>query len=72
MCLQNMLSALREQGFNVTESEIRWAIKSGKVSRPPLDGSLRVVCDEHHLREIRAYLGHKIHQQSLKKETELD
>src|SRR5262245_51907772 len=28
-------------GHEVTEPQIRWAIKSGQVSRPPLDGSLR-------------------------------
>jgi hypothetical protein len=39
----------------VTETRIRWAIKSGKVSRPPLDGSLRFDFSDTHLQEIAVY-----------------
>ena len=41
MCLKDLLAALRGEGLAVSESQIRWAITSGKVSRPQLDGSLR-------------------------------
>jgi len=47
---------LHQQGEKVTETQIRWAIKSGKVSRPPLDGSLRFIFDERHVEEIINYL----------------
>ena len=40
MCSKDMMDALRAQGLNVTVPQVRWAIVSGKVSRPPLDGSL--------------------------------
>ena len=41
MCLRDFLAALQGAGLTVRESKMRWAITSGKVSRPQLDGSLR-------------------------------
>jgi hypothetical protein len=55
MCLKDLMAALRERGHKVTEAQIRWAIKSGKVSRPPLDGSLRFDFEGEHLHECCAY-----------------
>jgi hypothetical protein len=59
MCLRDLLTALKMRGIEVTESQIRWAIKSGQVSRPPLDGSLRFNFDEDHLREITTFFASK-------------
>jgi hypothetical protein len=55
MCLRDLLTALKGRGLEVTETQLRWAIKTGKVSRPALDGSLRFDFGERHLREIVAY-----------------
>lgn len=41
MCLRELLDELTRRGIVATESQIRWAIKTGKVSRPRIDGSLR-------------------------------
>jgi hypothetical protein len=53
MCLRDLLSLLRREGLAVSETRIRWAITSGKVARPPLDGSLRFDFQEEHLHELR-------------------
>jgi len=55
MCLRDLLNLLREQGLEATEPKLRWAIKTGKVSRPRLDGSLRFDFGEQQLREALAY-----------------
>jgi hypothetical protein len=41
VCLSELLAELKRAGVVVSESQIRWAIKSGKVSRPRVDRSLR-------------------------------
>lgn len=55
MCLKDLLKRLRHEGVNVTEAQIRWAINSGNVTRPPLDGSLRFVFGEEHVVELRRW-----------------
>jgi len=57
MCLRDLLDALRRDGVFVTEPQIRWAITSGKIERPPLDGSLRFDFGEHHLCQLRQLFG---------------
>jgi len=57
VCLHDLMTALLAQGLEVTEAQIRWAIKTGKVSRPPVDGSLRFDYGEQHVREILAHFG---------------
>ncbi len=37
MSLRDLLVSLRGQGLVVTETQLCWAIKTGKVSRLPLD-----------------------------------
>ena len=54
MCLKDLLERLRREGIAVTESQIRWAIASGKIGRPSLDGSLRYVFDGSHVEQIAA------------------
>lgn len=56
MCLRDVMLALRAEGICVSETQVRWAINSGKVSRPPLDGSLRFDFRPEHLRELVDYL----------------
>ena len=41
MIFQDVLKHLRDTVISVTESQIRWAIKTGKVPRPEMDASLR-------------------------------
>ena len=57
MCLKDLMAVLCKLGHVVTEAQIRWAIKSGKVTRPPLDGSLRFDFGEQHVREYCTYFG---------------
>jgi hypothetical protein len=53
MCFGDVVRALHQDGLTVTTTQVRWAITSGKVSRPPLDGSLRFDFGEQHLAELR-------------------
>jgi hypothetical protein len=55
MCLHDLMVFLRENGLEITETQVRWAIKSGKVTRPPLDGSLRFDFRDEHVGEIVHY-----------------
>jgi hypothetical protein len=41
----------------MTEPQIRWAITSGKVSRPELDGSLPFDFGQEHLEQLRRLFG---------------
>jgi hypothetical protein len=55
MCLRDVMAVLRTKNLEVTEAQIRWAITSGKVSRPSLDGSLRFDFRDRHLEELLSY-----------------
>lgn len=55
MCYGDVLRTLNREGLEVTDAQLRWAINSGKVSRPPLDGSLRFNFSEEHVAELRDY-----------------
>lgn len=57
MCWHDVLEALRGRFPGVTGAKVRWAIDSGKVSRPPRDGSLRFVFGPRHVDELLAYFG---------------
>lgn len=54
MCFAELIAELRRAGVTPSESQIRWAIKTGKVSRPLLDASHRFVFEEEHVAEIAA------------------
>ena len=41
MCLKELMDELRQAEADVSESQISWAIKTGKRTRPRVDGSLR-------------------------------
>ena len=53
MVFSELLEALHNDGLNVTEAQVRWAIRSGKLPRPPLDGSLRFVFSHDHVEQLR-------------------
>ena len=53
MCFRDLHDELRRNGIDVTQSQIRWAINSGKVVRPSLDGSLRFDFQQDHLEQLR-------------------
>lgn len=53
MCLKDLLRKLRADGLVVREPQVRWAITSGKISRPPLDGSLRFDFTQEHIEQLR-------------------
>jgi hypothetical protein len=55
MCFRDVMTLLLDKGLTVTEQQIRWAISSGKVARPPLDGSLRFVFGEEQVGQLVAY-----------------
>lgn len=55
MCFKDVRRLLAENGVSATTSQIRWAIDSGHVSRPPLDGSLRFAFSELHAAELVEY-----------------
>jgi hypothetical protein len=57
MCFQELLAELRDRDITPTTTQIRWAITSGKVSRPPLDGSLRFRFGAEHVDEFVGYFG---------------
>ena len=52
MCFRELIDELRRQGIHATESQIRWAIQSGKVARPPLTKSLNFNFDDGHLERL--------------------
>ena len=49
----HLLTTLHNEGLTLTESQVRWVIVSGKMSRPPLDGSLRFNFSPEHLDQLR-------------------
>lgn len=55
MCYGDVLKMLNQEGLEVTNAQLRWAITSGKISRPALDGSLRFDFREEHVAELREY-----------------
>jgi hypothetical protein len=57
MCFRDLVKVLRARGVEATESQLRWAIKTGKVSRPPLDGSLRFRFTGSNVEELLAHFG---------------
>ena len=55
VCFSELLQDLRDNGIEVSEARIRFAIKSEKVSRPRIDGSLRFDFSEENVAEIVAH-----------------
>jgi hypothetical protein len=59
MCWRVLFSALQRAGVEATESQVRWAIKTGRVSRPPLDGSLRFHFSNENVAELVAHFSER-------------
>ena len=57
MCFAELVDELRRLGVSVTEPQIRWAIKTGKVSKPTLDGSHRFKFTNKIVAELAAQFG---------------
>ena len=55
MCFKDTFEVLRTEGLAITAAQLRWAITSGKVSRPPLDGSLSFDFGPQQVEELRHY-----------------
>ena len=56
MCFSDLMRELERRGVAVTESQIRWAIRTGKVSKPPINGSLRYEFNVGNVEELVTYL----------------
>jgi hypothetical protein len=62
MCFRDYMrevnAILSEQGRRrVSETQIRWAMTKGRISRPPLDGSLRYDFGTEHVKQALAIFG---------------
>jgi hypothetical protein len=55
MCLKELLDELKQRGVAATESQIRWAIRTGKVTRPRVDGSLRFDFQDANVSELASH-----------------
>jgi hypothetical protein len=55
MVLSDFVRSLQGLGLRVTASQVRWAIASEGISRPPLDGSLSFDFGNDHIEEFREY-----------------
>ena len=55
MCFKELIDELRRTGTAVSESLIRWAIRTGKVSRPRVNGSLRFDFTAENVADIAAH-----------------
>ena len=53
MCFRDFIRSLAGEGIRVSDTQVRWAIATGKLPRPPLDGSLRYVFGDAHLEIAR-------------------
>ena len=52
MCFSEVLRELRQNSVQVNAVQLRWAITSGKISRPPLDASLRFDFSKQHVEDL--------------------
>ena len=55
MCFRDVLQILRSDGFDISITQLRWAIDSEKISPPPRDGSNRFDFGTQHVDELRQY-----------------
>lgn len=52
MTFSELRAELRQRGIDLSEGRIRWAIRTGKVHRPRLDGSMRFDFSKSNFDEI--------------------
>jgi hypothetical protein len=55
MCFTDMMAQLRADGIMATEQQVRWAIKTGRVTKPKRDGSLRFIFTPQIVNELITY-----------------
>ena len=55
MSFSEVLRVLRTDGLDVTITKLRWAIDSGKVDRPRMDGTHRYVFEADDVNGLRRY-----------------
>ena len=53
MCFRDLIQALNAEGIALTESQVRWALRTGRIQRPEMDGSLRFVFSQDHVEQLR-------------------
>jgi hypothetical protein len=53
MCFSDLIKHLHREGINLTVQQVRWAVRTGAISRPQQDGSLRFVYSDQHVEELR-------------------
>ena len=53
MCFRDLIQALNDEDIALTESQVRWALRTGKIDRPQMDGSLRFVFSQDHVEQLR-------------------
>ena len=51
----DVLERLRNEGVDINRSQLRWAINSGKIEKPPMDGSLSFVFGQQDVERQLAY-----------------
>jgi hypothetical protein len=55
MCFGAVRQALLNEGVRATDTQIRWAINTGKIERPVLDRSLRFDFRPQHVAALLRY-----------------
>ena len=53
MCFSDLMTHLRQEGIDLTDQQVRWAVRTGAISRPQQDGSYRFVYTDQHVQELR-------------------
>lgn len=59
MCLKELMCELKRAGVKVSESQIRWALRTGRVSRPRVDGSLRFDFTVENVADLATYFSER-------------
>ena len=52
-CFSDLMKHLHREGINLTDQQVRWAVRTGAISRPQQDGSYRFVYTDKHVEELR-------------------
>ncbi len=55
MSFGEVLRELRDDNLTVTITQLRWAVDSGKVSKPAMDGSRRLAFGDQDVDAIKRY-----------------
>ncbi len=55
MSFSDVLRTLHADGLKVSHTQLRWAIDTAKVSRPPMDGSHRFIFGSDDVAALRQH-----------------